>query len=85
MQIDKYTKIILTLIAMGVLGINFYLYKVSIVDMAHAAPGYVGVPVTSVTASNDNIYVISDDGAYACKFSKDNVKRGRWEETGCDL
>ena len=39
MTIDKYTKVILTLIAVGVLGINFHLYSGSIMKDAYAASG----------------------------------------------
>jgi len=39
MTIDKYTKIILTLIAVGIIGINFHLFKGSIVKDALAASG----------------------------------------------
>ena len=37
MTIDKYTKFILTLIAVGILGLNFHLFKGDIVKDAHAA------------------------------------------------
>ena len=37
MTIDKYTKFILTLIAVGVIGINFHLYSGSIMKDAYAA------------------------------------------------
>ena len=36
MTIDKYTKFILTLIAVGVIGINFHLFKGSIMKDAYA-------------------------------------------------
>jgi len=41
MTIDKYTKFILTLIAVGVLGLNFHLFKGDIVKEAYAASGAV--------------------------------------------
>ena len=37
MTIDKYTKFILTLIAVGIIGINFHLFKGSIMKDALAA------------------------------------------------
>ena len=37
MTIDKYTKFILTLIAVGILGLNFHLFKGSIIKDAYAA------------------------------------------------
>ncbi len=36
MTIDKYTKFILTLIAVGVIGINFHLFNGSVVKDAYA-------------------------------------------------
>ena len=37
MTIDKYTKFLLTMIAVGIIGINFHLFKGSIVKDAFAA------------------------------------------------
>ena len=37
MTIDKYTKFLLTLIAVGIIGINFHLFKGSIMKDAFAA------------------------------------------------
>ena len=34
---DKYTKFILTIIAVGILGLNYHLFKGEIVSPAHAA------------------------------------------------
>tara|TARA_B100000965_G_C19265130_1_gene614742 strand:- start:150 stop:353 length:204 start_codon:yes stop_codon:yes gene_type:complete len=39
MTIDKYTKFILTLIAVGILGLNFHLFKGDIVKNAYASSG----------------------------------------------
>ena len=39
MTIDKYTKFLLTLIAVGIIGINFHLFKGSVVKDAFAASG----------------------------------------------
>ena len=36
MTIDKYTKFLLTMIAVGIIGINFHLFKGSIVKDAYA-------------------------------------------------
>ena len=37
MTIDKYTKVILSLIAVGIIGINFHLYSGSFIKPAYAA------------------------------------------------
>ena len=34
---DKYTKFILTIIAVGILGVNFHLFKDGIISPAHAS------------------------------------------------
>ena len=39
MTIDKYTKVILTLIAVAIIGINFHLYSGSFIKPAYAAQG----------------------------------------------
>ena len=41
MTIDKYTKFILTIIAVGIIGLNFHLLKGSIVKDAYAQPSSV--------------------------------------------
>ena len=43
MTIDKYTKFLLTLIAVGVIGINFYLYDINIIKKAYAISNNVVV------------------------------------------
>ena len=43
MTIDKYTKFLLTLIAVGIIGINFYLYDINIVKKAYAISNNVVV------------------------------------------
>ena len=43
MIIDKYTKVILSVIAIGIIGINFYLYDVKFVKKAHAVSINVAV------------------------------------------
>ena len=53
MTIDKYTKFILTLIAVGVLGLNFHLFKGDIVKEAYAASG--AVQKIALCSSNGNV------------------------------
>ena len=48
MTIDKYTKIILSVIAVGIIGINFYLYEVAVVKKAHAVS--INVAVNQIEA-----------------------------------
>lgn len=43
MKIDKYTKFILTLIAIGIIGINFYVYEVNFIKKAYAISNNVVV------------------------------------------
>ena len=38
---DKYTKFILTIIAVGILGLNYHLFKGEIISSAYAASGKV--------------------------------------------
>ena len=39
---DKYTKFILTIIAVGILGLNYHLIKGDIISEANAANTYIG-------------------------------------------
>ena len=90
MTIDKYTKFLLTLIAVGIIGINFHLFKGSIVKDALAATGDWQV----VKIDDNNYNVFSDGGKYFCKAYtpwKSKEKRdflemtydGGWHKTGC--
>ena len=55
MTIDKYTKLILTLIAVGIIGINFYLYDVKFVKKAHAVSINVAVmQIEKIIEKNTN-------------------------------
>jgi len=47
MIIDKYTKFILTLIAVGILGLNFYLFKGDIVKEAKAEVNIIDLDIFS--------------------------------------
>ena len=63
MTIDKYTKFLLTLIAVGIIGINFHLFKGSVVKDAFAANHQV-----------HKIAICESDGSRCAKISKN--KRG---------
>ena len=47
MTIDKYTKFILTLIAVGILGLNFHLFKGDVVKNAYASSGIQKITICS--------------------------------------
>ena len=51
MTIDKYTKFILTLIAVGILGLNFHLLKGNFIKDAYAANGIQKVTLCSDSGS----------------------------------
>jgi len=50
-SMDKYTKFILTIIAVGVLGLNYHLIKDDIFSPAHAVS-----PVHKISICNENGY-----------------------------
>tara|TARA_Y200000002_G_scaffold376987_1_gene381804 strand:+ start:225 stop:470 length:246 start_codon:yes stop_codon:yes gene_type:complete len=80
MILDKYTKFILTLIAIGIIGINFYLFKVNIVGEVNAAPGNTKVVVTNFGAKY--VYLTTDDGRFGCKVSWSKY-RSKWNKLNC--
>ena len=43
MKIDKYTKVVLTVIALGIMAINYYLYDLKFIKDAHAVSNNVVV------------------------------------------
>ena len=56
MTIDKYTKFILTLIAVGVLGLNFHLLNGSLTKDAYADNNFVIIDADHLTPHN--VFVI---------------------------
>ena len=80
MTYDNYIKFILTTIAIGIIGINFYLFKIDIVNYAHAN---IETQPRTITSDEKHIYVVYPDGSGACKFQKDKVKNGSWRMTSC--
>lgn len=92
MTIDKYTKVILSLIAVGILGINFYLFEKNIIKQAQA------ISYTWNKSDGDVIYlgrgvngyqILSSDGKYFCQFEMESYEtskydNGKWEVTSCE-
>jgi len=81
MTIDKYTKIILTLIAVGIIGINFHLFKGSIVKDALAASGN-DWQVVARGKNNNDLVVFSNGGKKFCMANR-NYAFGVWKYSGC--
>ena len=81
MIIDKYTRFMLTLITIGVIGINFYFFKINFIEEAHAANNIKNV--VAVDLSERYVYLISSDGQYACKVHNENFRQDKWTRTGC--
>ena len=82
MKIDKYTKFILTLIAFGIILINFQILNKTLVKTAKAN---IDNPKILVIPDPDNVRVklITNDGKFACKFNHSNIKKDKWMPTGC--
>ena len=59
---DKYTKFILTIIAVGILGINFHLFKDGIISPAFASSGKV-----------HKIVICNEDGSMCTRVRNDGV------------
>ena len=80
MTIDKYTKFLLTLIAVGIIGINLHLFKGSVVKDALAATANDWQVVTY----DGYLRVFSNNGKKVCTIASIRVgKRGSWQDTGC--
>ena len=77
MTIDKYTKFLLTMIAVGIIGINFHLFKGSVVKDAFEA------------SANDwqveHGFIYANKGRDICSVDDRNLSttRGKWQKTGC--
>ena len=82
MTIDKYTKFLLTLIAVGIIGINFHLFKGSVVKDALAATANDWQVVTD----DGYLRVFSNNGKKVCTIPLGvdlTIDRGSWQDTGC--
>ena len=81
MKIDKYTKFILTLIAVGILALNLQIFGGSLVKDAFAK-GSSGV--IEVGPAGDKFRLVTSDGKFVCQFKKSIIKGyGNWVATGC--
>ena len=79
MTIDKYTKFLLTLIAVGIIGINFHLFKGSVVKDALAATAN---DWQVVKQDDQDFLIFSSGGKYYCDVYLPYRSTG-WYETGC--
>ena len=80
MKLDFYLKFILSVIAVGLLGLNIYFFKPVLVNNAFANQVKV-IPV--LTAKNQTIFLVSDNGQYACEFPTTRIYKDKWTPTGC--
>ena len=80
MTIDKYTKIILTIIAVGIVLIIFNLYNFNFVQKVNATPNNQGIGGMAVDGKW--VYIISKDGKYACKYGKYDFSTN-WSKISC--
>jgi len=82
MTIDKYTKFILTLIAVGIIGINFQMFGKPLLKNAFANEVFSGIQVVGDT-ENTRVRIITSDGKFVCKFRKSRIEDDKWSPTGC--
>ena len=80
MTIDKYTKFLLTLIAVGVIGINFHLFKGSVVKDAFAA----SIDDWKVVAygNKDGLFVVRNYGKSICYISNGELRGTQGNNSG---
>ena len=79
MKIDTYTKILLTIIATGIIGINIYLFNFTLVDNAYASNN----KSIEAFSGGDAVYLVTNDGKKVCRFWRDSVSTKKWSNTGC--
>ena len=78
MTSKKYTNILLAIIAIGIIGINFYLFKINIINNVNASTDNKSVLVSSFKTTQ---FLISSDGKHYCAFNAEYVNK--WQLTGC--
>ena len=67
---DKYTKFILTTIAVGIIGLNYYFFKDEIISPAHA--------IESHTHESYDIYGLEDHSHSVRKYSHEHDASDIW-------
>ncbi len=84
MTIDKYTKFLLTLIAVGIIGINFHLFKGSVVKDAFAASSG-DWHVVSGKEAFPFTFILRDGGSKMCAIlvKHPSANTGKWVDSGC--
>ena len=83
MTIDKYTKLILSLIAIGIIGINFHLFKINFIEQAIASPSNMSIVATTFHSGKESIFLITEDGEYGCAIPRSRFEYKEWVKTGC--
>ena len=61
---DKYTKFILTTIAVGVLGLNYHMFKGDIISSAHASNGQINKIAICDVSHDKCADIVRDGGRY---------------------
>tara|TARA_B100000900_G_C20494924_1_gene681170 strand:- start:75 stop:323 length:249 start_codon:yes stop_codon:yes gene_type:complete len=82
MKIDKYTKFVLTLIAFGIILINFQMLNKPLIKTAKANPDSAQIVVIPAP-ENTRVKIITNDGKFVCKFKQSKIKDDKWTPTGC--
>ena len=90
---DKYTKLMLTIIAVGIIGINIHIYKGSVIEdaYANANTGNNWQVISHKENHKMHTYIFKDNGTKVCLvklslYGLDNPsleKTGTWYETRC--
>ena len=82
---DKYTKLMLTIIAVGIIGINIHIFKGSVIEDAYANAN-TGNDWQVVIPFQNHVYLFKDNGTMMCRIPNLNdakFDKGIWKTTGC--
>ena len=81
MKMDKFTKVMIAIIAIGLIGINYNLFKDSMVKKVEASNKLDW----KVVSDNDHIFIIANNGEDICNAytSTSGMITGKWVKTHC--
>jgi len=81
MDTDRYMKIIITIIAIGILGINYNLFQKSFVKNANAKNNLDW----KVISDDKHIFILANNGQDICNAytNTSNMITGKWVKTHC--
>ena len=88
-MLDKYTKLMLTIIAVGIIGINIHIFKGSVIEDAYANANIENdwQMIVDTTSGFPVAFIVRDNGTKLCRITltmkQTRKNKGTYLSTGC--